>query len=234
VTIEQKIGQLHAALAEMRIKEELVSIEPETHEVENGCVISASLNSVVDQGTAANRVTVLLNNIACLKDYLKAWCRKNGKTSTAENLIDTNKDVAIIHDLWNADKHAELRKSRSGLYPRLREPAAPSLVLRGGAGLPDPMATFQMTPRPFQIGGAGPAVIYFGVRVKRDASEPPRLLLPMHSGRQMRTQGDASLRIIAQVEDKDGNTLGWLEEISLRAVAAWEAEFAKAGLNLSR
>ncbi len=33
--------------------------------------------------------------------------------------------------------------------------------------------------------------------------------------------------------DKDGNNLGDLEAIALRAVAAWEAEFVKAGVKLT-
>ena len=48
-----------------------------------------------------------------------------------DQLIDSNRDVAIIHDLRNLDKHAELnRPSRSGLSPRLQQPAHTKLERR--------------------------------------------------------------------------------------------------------
>lgn len=49
----------------------------------------------------------------------------------------------------------------------------------------------------------------------------------------MQATGAASLRISAGVVDKDGKDLGDLEAIALRAVAAWEAEFVKAGMKLT-
>ncbi|HEX4005111.1 MAG TPA: hypothetical protein VHX60_02950 [Acidobacteriaceae bacterium] len=232
-TIDQKIAQLYAALSEMHITDELASIEPVTRQVGERYVSTFDLNAAADQATSANRVTVLLNNIACLKDYLKVWCKRDGKTFTGDTLINGNKDVAIIHDLWNTDKHAEVSGSRSGLFPQLREAAAPSLTLRGGGGLPDAMATIQMVRNPVRIGGFGPAMIYANVRVKSDPKAPP-ILLPMHPGGYIQTRGDVGLRISAMVVDKDGNPLGDLEAICLRAVAAWEAEFMKAGLKLLR
>jgi len=76
----------------------------------------------------------LLNNIACLKDHLKAWCNKNGKAFTGEGLINNNQDVAIIHDLWNLDKHAESnRPSRSGLSPRFQSPPVAAIVPKGSS-----------------------------------------------------------------------------------------------------
>jgi hypothetical protein len=44
--------------------------------------------------------------------------------------------------------------------------------------------------------------------------------------------GDASLRVVATVVDRNGNQIGDLEPIALKAIAAWEAEFAKSGVNL--
>jgi hypothetical protein len=76
----------------------------------------------------------LLNNIACLKDHLKAWCNKNGKPFTGEYLINNNQNVAIIHDLWNLDKHAELnRRSRSGLSPTFQSPPIAAIVPKGSS-----------------------------------------------------------------------------------------------------
>ena len=58
---------------------------------------------------------MLLNNIACLKDHLKSWCKKNNKPFAGDQLINSNRDVAIIHDLWNLDKHAESLLRRLGV-----------------------------------------------------------------------------------------------------------------------
>jgi len=64
----------------------------------------------------------LIANIASIKDYLKRWCTQHGKPFLGDQLIDTNVDVAIVHDLWNTDKHAALnRPPRSGRRPILRE-----------------------------------------------------------------------------------------------------------------
>jgi len=55
----------------------------------------------------------------------------------------------------------------------------------------------------------------------------------MFEGGIIQAAGEASLRIAATVVDKDGNGLGDLETIALRAVAGWEAEFVKAGMTLT-
>src|SRR5205823_4226020 len=111
--------------------EKLSSIRPTTKNVGNQFVTSIDFTMGTDRATAANRVSLLLNNIACLKDHLKLWCKKNGKPFTGEQLIGGNRDAAIIHDLWNLDKHAELnRPSRSGLSPRLLQPAHTTLKFK--------------------------------------------------------------------------------------------------------
>ena len=46
----------------------------------------------------------------------------------------------------------------------------------------------------------------------------------------IQTKDGASLRIVANVVDKDGKRLGNLEDICEKAVAAWEAEFKNVGL----
>lgn len=197
MSVDQKLKQLYAALAEMQVTEKLPLIRPTTKISGNQFVTSIDFTLGTDRATAANRVSLLLNNIASLKDHLKLWCKKNGKPLTAgDDLINSNKDVAIIHDLWNLDKHAELNRSRSGLSPRLLEDARTALTLKGGGNV------------------------------------PPMVTIPLFGGGATQAQGEASLRIVAIVVDKDGKSLGDLEAVSLRAVAAWEAEFVKTGVKL--
>ena len=64
------------------------------------------------------------------------------------------------------------------------------------------------------------------------SEETPILTIPVFGGGQFQAHGGANVRITATVVDKDGNTLGELEPICLKAVAAWEAELVKAGLKI--
>jgi len=192
MTIEQKLQQMYAALRGMELKDKLPTIQPQVRRIGNQDVKVFDLNQAADGVTAANQVSLLLNNVACLKDHLKAWCNKNGKPFTGEDLINNNRDVAIIHDLWNLDKHAELnRRSRSGLSPRLQGPPVAAIAPKGSSFVLD----FKM------VNG--------------------------------RLQGQANLRITAIVVDAQGNSLGGLEDIALRAVTAWEAEFVRTGVTLN-
>ena len=52
------------------------------------------------------------------------------------------------------------------------------------------------------------------------------------TGGPIQVEDGASLRVRATIIDKDGNILGELEETCEKALAAWEAEFKKVGLNL--
>lgn len=106
-------------------------------------------------------------------------------------MVDSNREAAIVHDLWNLDKHAELnRPPRSALSPRLLYPPHSSIVVKGESG----MVNIPVVGGPIQV------------------------------------KGEASLRIVASVVDKDGNPLGELEDICEKAIVAWEAEFKKVGL----
>jgi hypothetical protein len=134
MVIEQKVRQMYKALADMQITDRLESVKPEFKTIGNSIAVSFDFKKAADNPTAANRVSQLLANIACLKDHLKTWCNKNGKPFTGDELINSNREVAIVHDLWNLDKHAELDRSRSGLWPKLREPASASMVLKGQEG----------------------------------------------------------------------------------------------------
>ena len=64
----------------------------------------------------------LIAIIASLKDHLKHWCTQHGQRFLGDQLINTNMNVALVHDLWNTDKHAAMNgPSRSGMRPTLCE-----------------------------------------------------------------------------------------------------------------
>jgi len=134
MTIEQKLRQMYAALRGMELTDKLPTITPQVRRIGNQDVRVFDLNQAADGATASNQVSLLLNNIACLKDHLKAWCNKNGRPFTGEDLINNDQDVAVIHDLWNLDKHAEPnRRSRSGLSPRFQSPPVAAIVPKGSS-----------------------------------------------------------------------------------------------------
>jgi hypothetical protein len=73
-----------------------------------------------NESQEANVMWTFIASIASLKDHLKVWCQDHSVVFGGDTLINGNRDVAIIHDLWNLDKHATLNQSRSGLWPELR------------------------------------------------------------------------------------------------------------------
>ena len=79
-----------------------------------------NFNQNSDAVALANAASLVVANIASLKDHLKAWCRKQGVAFDGDKLINANFSVALVHDLWNVDKHAELNTPpRSGHIPKL-------------------------------------------------------------------------------------------------------------------
>jgi tetratricopeptide (TPR) repeat protein len=62
-----------------------------------------------------------IHNIASLKDYFKEWCNEEKNGIKADDVIDKQKEsVAVIHDLWNINKHRKLNsKPRSGTLPKI-------------------------------------------------------------------------------------------------------------------
>jgi hypothetical protein len=143
--LDRKIRQMHEALGGLE-ESDLSSITPERVTTPHiyYCQIDFS-QGTTDVGLA-NIISLLIANIACMKDHLKVWCAKNGKSFDGENLINTNIDVAIVHDLWNIDKHADLnRPPRSGHRPKVQN-LRQSLKLSTGTSAGS-AAVFTIDPR---------------------------------------------------------------------------------------
>ena len=119
-SFDLRIRQLHEALGQMR-NDDLSDVNPDVRANAKGFYIGCDFSGGATDAELANIVSLCIANIACLKDHLKAWCKANGTIFHGDTLIDSNRDVAIIHDLWNRDKHFVLRQSRSGLFPELRD-----------------------------------------------------------------------------------------------------------------
>jgi hypothetical protein len=116
--ISLRIRQLHHALGEARSSDDsLIHVERVNEPGRNE--LRVDFSGGASDAELANSVSLLIANIACLKDYLKNWCNARHAPFHGDTLINSNRDVAIIHDLWNRDKHAALNRSRSNLFPVL-------------------------------------------------------------------------------------------------------------------
>lgn len=118
--LDRKIKQMHEALGNLE-EANLSSIKPEQGSTPRGYYCKVDFSQGKTDAGLANIATLLIANIACMKDHLKAWCSKNCKAFEGDTLINSDKNVALIHDLWNTEKHAELNsKPRSGHHPKIQ------------------------------------------------------------------------------------------------------------------
>jgi len=118
--LERRIKQMHAAFDALK-SADLSTVESNITKMDNQICTKVDFNEHSNPIALLNAAEQLTANIASIKDHLRAWCRKNGKTFNGETLINSKPPVAIIHDLWNVQKHSCLDKpSRSGFTPELR------------------------------------------------------------------------------------------------------------------
>jgi hypothetical protein len=140
---------MHAALEDMATTD-LSAITPESGEANGYFYTSVDFNQDADEVALANSASLLIANIASMKDHLKVWCKRKAIAFHGESVISNNLAVALVHDLWNIDKHAELdRPPRSGHWPKLqglRKSLRISSGTSAGGG-----AFFSMDPRTGKI-----------------------------------------------------------------------------------
>jgi hypothetical protein len=193
--LDLRIRQLHEAMGQAR-SSDLSTIQPRTGVVGSSYYVSVDFSDGISDAELANVVSLFVANIACLKDHLKAWCKAHSKPFQGDALIDSNRDVGLIHDLWNRDKHYDLNKSRTGLFPEIRS------ISRSARLTTQAMA---------------------GSRIA--------MTLDPRSG-QLKTHGDGKVELVidADVVDANGARISDLLEIAERAVGAWEAALAAAGV----
>ena len=118
--LDLKIRQMHRALGDLK-QSDLSTIEPEVSFSRRGLYVSVDFSQGSTEEGLANIASLLVANIASLKDHLKVWCNNNSVPFNGENLINTDQNVALVHDLWNIDKHAELNRTpRSGHLPHIK------------------------------------------------------------------------------------------------------------------
>lgn len=122
-TLDRKIQRVYAALGVM-VSDHLTNAtaKPEIIKTATGIRFEMNFDQGISQIELENAAILLITNIASIKDHFKVWCENNHIPFTGDELINNNLNVAIIHDLWNIDKHATLnRQPRSGFTPTLKE-----------------------------------------------------------------------------------------------------------------
>lgn len=116
--INRRLGQVHAALEALRT-EDLSTVRVTSDRFESTLETTVDFAGAASDATLRNAIESVIANIACIKDYFKAWCGAHGATFTGESLINSDSNVALVHDLWNTQKHAVLTKPRSHTKPRI-------------------------------------------------------------------------------------------------------------------
>jgi hypothetical protein len=117
--LDQKVREMYAALdalgtPDLSVIKAKVQSEP--------VFVQFAFTTCADPIELANAASLLVANIASLKDHLKLWCKHHGTPFLGDQLINSNRSVALVHDLWNVDKHMELeRPPRSGHRPKLQD-----------------------------------------------------------------------------------------------------------------
>jgi hypothetical protein len=118
-TLDKKVRQMHLALDGLK-NSNLSNLEYESYSSKGGYYWKLDFNQNKSDAELENTATLLITNIASIKDHLKVWCSDNNVKFEGEELINNNHEVALVHDLWNKDKHARLnRPPRSGINPVL-------------------------------------------------------------------------------------------------------------------
>ncbi len=140
--LDLKIRQMHQALSDLST-DDLSKINPEIGSEEGRQYMKVDFNDCSDSTKRANAASLLIANIASIKDHLRVWCSTQKCPFLGEDLINKNQAVALIHDLWNVDKHARLNKPpRSGFTPHLKELSTSLSLTTGTAAGSNVAVTF--------------------------------------------------------------------------------------------
>lgn len=115
-----RLQRIYAALGEAK-SADLSSVQAFFVETERSQSFFVDFSQGRSAAELENVAFAVVANIASIKDHLKTWCAANGKTFGGDQLINSDQNVALVHDLWNTDKHASLNQPpRSGHRPSLQ------------------------------------------------------------------------------------------------------------------
>jgi hypothetical protein len=231
--LDLRIRQMHAALDDLSTSD-LSVIKPQIGEAEWGQYMEVDFNNCSD-ADLHNMASLMINNIACIKDHLKYWCKKYKVTFEGDTVINTNKNsVALIHDLWNVEKHAVLdkRPPRSGHTPmvkNLQKELVLSSVSNTSSG-----AVLQIESMEIKTTGSLEGLVMFS-RIKDESGIVASIEIESSTGIKTNSArgGSCALQLSGQLVDQtDGKVLGDFSDICKMAIDKWDAALRDAGVTL--
>lgn len=162
-----RLRQMYRALEVMSAGDPL-SVVPVWSEDSTGYSVSIDPNADVTDAELMTYAESLVSNIARLKDHLKVWCAQRSiqPAMTGDHLINSNLNVALVHDMWNIHKHGQLNSApRSGHHPKIANLRKCFQLSSGEEG--NSMVAFFLNPMTgnmevFQQGGGAAALIVDG------------------------------------------------------------------------
>jgi hypothetical protein len=202
--LDKKIRQMYAALDGTK-DGDVSQIVPESGITsDGGHYIKIDFNQGSDPIQLANIASLLVNNIACMKDHLKKWCADNNRAFCGDQLIDSNLSVALVHDMWNVEKHADLnRPPRSEHKPRLSDFRKVASLSSGTEAGSMTYMTFDPVTRQMKAGSTGGGFAGLAIHAQF-------------------------------LDSDTGAVLGDFVQICEQAVDAWEKELRLAGVPIPR
>lgn len=120
--MNMRLRQMHAAMGEVAVSDlsRLGFRKRKKGETAVFDVFDIDFSLGADDAQLNNIVESLLHNLGSLRDHLQAYCDASGRKFEGDDLINSNLDVGVVHDLWNRSKHPNPNRSRSKLFPRLK------------------------------------------------------------------------------------------------------------------
>ncbi len=143
--LDLKIRRMHEALGRLE-EADIGKVEPKLRETKDWLYFKLDFGKDQTEAELTNTAHLLIANIASVKDHLKLWCSEFEHEFKGDILINENRSVAIVHDLWNIDKHGSLSMPpRSGYTPKIQDLRQSMTLATGGSS--GSSARVQIDPR---------------------------------------------------------------------------------------
>lgn len=199
--LERRIKQIYSSLNEL-FEEDSSKVVIDKIVTPEIFSLGTSFSTGKSEEELYNRIETLISNIACLKDHLKKWCISRNIEVEGELLINTNQSVAIVHDLWNSNKHFGQNEieSRSKKQPKIQN-LKENMVISSG----------------IESGG------YSMIQLEPKTG---RLITSCGNG------GSVHIVINADITDGKNKIIGDLIQICKESIDAWEKLYKKCGIEI--
>jgi hypothetical protein len=117
-----RIQRLYAAV-NSTIEQDITKFKPTVIKNGNRIGFYQDWSGDITQAERINYLQSLISNIAEFEYILDKWADQSGyDKNIVNNAVESSIELKVIHDLWNAEKHADSRRnSRSGLFPIIKD-----------------------------------------------------------------------------------------------------------------